>query len=70
MKLYVKVVGNNLIHPTSDYVFKYPNFDLDCIGLKRNFGVLRDTYELHLKGTKENIIHYLSYLRMKNFKIK
>lgn len=72
MKLYVKAVAKDskLKWPSYNYISKYEKFKIKCKILDEDLGFSKDKYKLCLKGTEENIKSFLSYLRMKGFKVK
>lgn len=72
MKLYVKAVGKDskLKWPSYDYVSNYTEFNIECDICDEDLGISKDKYKLCLKGKKENIESFISYLRMKGFKVK
>ena len=72
MKLYVKatVWDFKLTWPSSNYINKAEDkFNLKCKIIEDDFNIFKDIYQLKLEGDQQNIKSFLSYLRMKGFKI-
>lgn len=56
--------------PSYTYLYKDYRYDVKCTVLRRNLGLLKDSYLLELKGKEENIQMFLDYLKYEGFKIK
>lgn len=72
MQLYVKAIGKDskLKWPSHDYISNYRRFHIECEICDEDLGFSKDKYELCLKGTKEDIKSFISYLRTKGFKVE
>ena len=69
IKVVVKVKDWKLKWPSSDYIDNFEKFKIKCEIADENLGIFTATYELKLKGDREKIKDYLSYLQRKGFKI-
>lgn len=71
MNVFVKVKVNvDILKWTSKYyIDKYEKYKLKCEVKYFDIGLIYDKYKLKLKGNKENIELFLSYLQRKGFKI-
>lgn len=71
MKKFVKVTVRHLklTWPSSNYIYDYRKFNINCEILDEDLGFFKHTYKLCLKGTEDNINSFLSYLRMECFEI-
>ena len=72
MQIYVKAIAKDskLTWPSGNYILNYEKFNIKCIICDENLGFFKDKYKLNLKGTRENINSFISYLRMNGFKIE
>lgn len=72
MKLYVKAIvkKSNLTWPSSNYIYHYRDFEIDCKICDRKLKVFKDTYKLCLEGTEDKIKSFISYLRMEGFNVE
>ena len=55
--------------PSSYFILKYQQFNINCREISRNVGLFKDGYLLELEGSKDNIEKYISYLKDKGFKV-
>ena len=69
VEVIAKVHDNKLKWPSEDYIKNYNKFKIEFKIVDKDYGIFVDTYKLKLKGDKEKIEDYLSYLQRKGFKI-
>lgn len=73
MKIHVKAKASDFKFATwteaDDCIEKHKKYGVKC-EMQRNWGFLSNTYDLCMEGTEENLNDFLSFLRMKGFKIK
>lgn len=73
MKIHVKAKASEFKFATwreaDNCIEKHKEYEVKC-DVRRDLGLLNNTYELCLEGTEENLNNFLSFLRMKGFKIK
>lgn len=66
----VKVNDYVLKWPSWHYIDKAIEFNISCQIEEKNLGIFIDKYYLKLSGKEEDIETFISYLKLKGFKIK
>ena len=56
--------------PSYTYINKDYMYNVKCTVLRRNLGLLKDSYLLELNGKEEDIQMFLDYLKYEGFRIK
>lgn len=73
MIIHVKAKANEFKFATwrhaEECIEKHKEYGIKC-NTEFNMGFFNNTYHLCITGTEENISNFLSYLKMKGFKIK
>lgn len=73
MKVHIKAKANEFKFATwsqaEECIEKHNEYGVKC-KTQFNMWLLNNTYELCIEGTEENINDFLSFLKMKGFKIK
>ena len=69
VKVIVKIHPERLKWPPEDYIGNYNKFKIKCKIVDEELKMFVNLYKLKLKGDKEKIEDYLSYLQRKGFKI-